>query len=171
MHGWIGSRPDSPDKEGETVAAHDAVNPGPGQAVRMATPERRLLAVMRLHAITAVHGQDGLRTAADRGRSVPQPSRHRTGVDVATARTRPAAARAVTPAIRCGSRSVSSATTGSQADTRQVCRDSARGRIDRFVRRPTRVGCFDGHSHPRTCGSSGAWPRRMAAAERLALLA
>jgi hypothetical protein len=48
-------------REGETVAAYNAVNPGPGQAVRMDTLERRLLAVMRLHAITAVHGQDGLR--------------------------------------------------------------------------------------------------------------
>jgi hypothetical protein len=47
-------------EEGETVAAHDAVNPEPGPAARMDTPERRLLAVMRLHAITAVHGQGGL---------------------------------------------------------------------------------------------------------------
>ena len=43
------------------MAPHDTASPVPGEAVRLDTPERRLLAVMRLHAITAVHGEDGLR--------------------------------------------------------------------------------------------------------------
>jgi len=43
------------------MAAHDTVSPVPGQALMRDTPERRLLPMMRLHAITAVHGQDGLR--------------------------------------------------------------------------------------------------------------
>ena len=43
------------------MAAHDTVTPVPGQAFSPNTPESRLLAMMRLHAITAVHGEDGLR--------------------------------------------------------------------------------------------------------------
>jgi hypothetical protein len=48
-------------REGETVAPYDTANPVLGQAVRLDTPERRLLAMMRLHAITSVHGEAGLR--------------------------------------------------------------------------------------------------------------
>lgn len=43
------------------MTAHNTVHPVPGQGAGVETPERRLLAVMRLHAITAVHGEDGLR--------------------------------------------------------------------------------------------------------------
>jgi hypothetical protein len=46
--------------EGETVPSKDTASPVPGVAAGPDTPERRLLATMRLHAITAVHGQDGL---------------------------------------------------------------------------------------------------------------
>lgn len=38
--------------EGETMAAHDT---------RLTVPERRLLAAMPLHAVTAIHGESGLR--------------------------------------------------------------------------------------------------------------
>lgn len=47
-------------REGETVAAHDTARPGPGET-RLSAVERRLLATMPLHAITAVYGDDGQR--------------------------------------------------------------------------------------------------------------
>jgi hypothetical protein len=42
------------------VAPHDSAKPVPDET-RLNTPEGRLLAMMPLHAITAVHGEDGLR--------------------------------------------------------------------------------------------------------------
>jgi hypothetical protein len=48
-------------REGETMTPHDTADPVPNEAVTLDTPERRLLATMRLHAITSVHGEDGLR--------------------------------------------------------------------------------------------------------------
>jgi hypothetical protein len=42
------------------VAPHDSVNLVPGET-RLNTPEGRLLAVMPLHAVTAMYGEDGLR--------------------------------------------------------------------------------------------------------------
>jgi hypothetical protein len=42
------------------VRSQDTASPVP-LAAGADTPERRLLATMRLHAITAVHGEDGLR--------------------------------------------------------------------------------------------------------------
>ena len=43
------------------MTPHDTATRVPGEDLMAATPERRLLAMMRLHAITAVHGEDGLR--------------------------------------------------------------------------------------------------------------
>lgn len=45
---------------GETVAPHASANPAAAEAVP-GTMEERLLAAMPLHAITAIHGEDGLR--------------------------------------------------------------------------------------------------------------
>jgi (p)ppGpp synthase/HD superfamily hydrolase len=65
-------------REGETVASHDTPSLVPGDALGAGTPGRRLLALMSLHAITSVYGQDGLHerllieaerfSAADRAR-------------------------------------------------------------------------------------------------------
>jgi hypothetical protein len=43
------------------VAPYDAVRPASAQAIKLDTAERRLLAMMPLHAITSVHGEAGLR--------------------------------------------------------------------------------------------------------------
>lgn len=43
-------------REGKDMAANETTTPVPVQAIEAGTPERRLLAMMRLHAITAVHG-------------------------------------------------------------------------------------------------------------------
>jgi hypothetical protein len=48
-------------REGEAVASDETAGLVPGGALGAGTPERRLLALMSLHAITSVHGQDGLR--------------------------------------------------------------------------------------------------------------
>ena len=42
------------------MAPHDSAKPVSDET-RLNTPEMRLLAVMPLHAITAIHGEDGLR--------------------------------------------------------------------------------------------------------------
>ena len=41
------------------MAPHDSAKPVP-EETRLNTPEARLLAMMPLHAITAVYGEDGL---------------------------------------------------------------------------------------------------------------
>jgi (p)ppGpp synthase/HD superfamily hydrolase len=43
------------------MTPHDTAKPVPNEAATPDTPERRLLATMRLHTITSVHGEDGLR--------------------------------------------------------------------------------------------------------------
>ena len=48
-------------REGETVTAHDTAGSALGATVTFGAAERRLLAMMPLHAITACYGQDGLR--------------------------------------------------------------------------------------------------------------
>ena len=51
-------------RQGETdttVTAHDGAKPVLGASNEPGAAERRLLAVMPLHAITSVHGEAGLR--------------------------------------------------------------------------------------------------------------
>jgi len=43
------------------MAPHGTTSPVPGQGTRLDASERRLLAMMSLHAITSVHGEGGLR--------------------------------------------------------------------------------------------------------------
>jgi hypothetical protein len=83
----VGSVPDQQvrDTGGKTVAPHDTAKPAIVEA-RLGTAEGRLLATMPLHAITAIHGEDGLRARLliEVGRGAP-PYRSRPGADVAVA--------------------------------------------------------------------------------------
>jgi hypothetical protein len=66
------------------VAEDNRVGPVPGTPIGLSPAERRLLATMRLHAITSVHGEDGLRERLliEAGRF---PSSDRTRIDAALA--------------------------------------------------------------------------------------